>query len=601
MPSATWPNWPYQAPLGAAPSAMANDLLDAVQGAGTFAKLQAMVTALAGAKATIPVTATIDVTSNYTVPSNVTLRMERAGAFQVETGVTLTINGPFRADCEQVFVIVGTGAVVFAAGAAWEFYPEWWGADNLGSADSAAAFNAALTASAAIRGYVVARGPTYKWSSTVTVPIHGKLFLGDSTIIQGADVHLCRVKPWGRVVEGNFDTTGGAFTHACTWFSGSDHFSATSGRHAIIGTRFNGSSGTGTGRAVFLDAEDPTSGFVYGVCGTELRINGYEYGISIFVGGSAPNSNFVNGNRFENVWGNNVVNFIKLEKSGGTQGQDTDGNLFIGMDVETGANSSRALFCQGRYNQVQLMIWDWTGPTSIELPAGSMNNIIVTDHDVAQGVLDNGTLNIIESGLTANLKLATLNASGAVAAGGNVTSGGFFVGPNTGMELRTLDASTRLKVSSGGVWFAIANNPGNYLEWYFQNQDATQAIEVNWFLGASMIDRLHIINAPNNYTIQVTRQTAAGILKPLAFNVMDVPGGTSIKTMQMQTTGDWIMFTRNLTPDSGSKGGVGIRVKAGVPTDADFTNPVDGLLCVDSTDGRIYLRYGGAWHYAALT
>lgn len=41
--------------------------------------------------------------------------------------------------------------------------------------------------------------------------------------------------------------------------------------------------------------------------------------------------------------------------------------------------------------------------------------------------------------------------------------------------------------------------------------------------------------------------------------------------------------------------------KAGAPADTDFTNPQDGLVAIDSTDARIYVRYGGAWHYAALT
>ena len=50
-----------------------------------------------------------------------------------------------------------------------------------------------------------------------------------------------------------------------------------------------------------------------------------------------------------------------------------------------------------------------------------------------------------------------------------------------------------------------------------------------------------------------------------------------------------------------SKLGGAARVKAGAPTDADFTSPVDGLLAVDSTTNRQYVRVGGAWRYTALT
>lgn len=42
-------------------------------------------------------------------------------------------------------------------------------------------------------------------------------------------------------------------------------------------------------------------------------------------------------------------------------------------------------------------------------------------------------------------------------------------------------------------------------------------------------------------------------------------------------------------------GGVAVKVKAGVPADGDFTGPVDGMLAVDSTDNKIYVRIGGTW------
>lgn len=48
-------------------------------------------------------------------------------------------------------------------------------------------------------------------------------------------------------------------------------------------------------------------------------------------------------------------------------------------------------------------------------------------------------------------------------------------------------------------------------------------------------------------------------------------------------------------------GAVRTYVKAGVPVDGDIPSAEDGALVVDSTDGKLYVRYGGAWHYAALT
>jgi hypothetical protein len=46
----------------------------------------------------------------------------------VDTGITLTLNGPFEAGLYQVFSCTGTGSVVFGSGSYRETYPEWCGA-----------------------------------------------------------------------------------------------------------------------------------------------------------------------------------------------------------------------------------------------------------------------------------------------------------------------------------------------------------------------------------------------------------------------------------------------------------------------------------------
>ncbi len=48
-------------------------------------------------------------------------------------------------------------------------------------------------------------------------------------------------------------------------------------------------------------------------------------------------------------------------------------------------------------------------------------------------------------------------------------------------------------------------------------------------------------------------------------------------------------------------GGLVTKVVSGACADGNFTTKTDGTMCIDSTDGRIYFRYGGAWHYAAQT
>ena len=47
--------------------------------------------------------------------------------------------------------------------------------------------------------------------------------------------------------------------------------------------------------------------------------------------------------------------------------------------------------------------------------------------------------------------------------------------------------------------------------------------------------------------------------------------------------------------------GLATYVKAGTVSDADFANPVDGMIAIDSLDNRVYFRSAGTWSYAAKT
>jgi len=45
--------------------------------------------------------------------------------------------------------------------------------------------------------------------------------------------------------------------------------------------------------------------------------------------------------------------------------------------------------------------------------------------------------------------------------------------------------------------------------------------------------------------------------------------------------------------------GVRTKYNHGAVSDAIFTNDNDGLIAIDSKNGRIYYRYGGGWHYSS--
>jgi hypothetical protein len=86
---------------------------------------------------------TVIITSPYTIddvtfPSTVALRIENGGKLTVNTGKTLTINGPFTAPPAQV--VAGAGVVIGLK----EAYPEWWGAKPDGTTDSVTGLQKAI-------------------------------------------------------------------------------------------------------------------------------------------------------------------------------------------------------------------------------------------------------------------------------------------------------------------------------------------------------------------------------------------------------------------------------------------------------------------------
>lgn len=117
------------------------------------------------------------------------------GAYVIAAGVTLTINGPFRAPLKQVFS--GAGAVAFGAGAVNEVYPQWWGAKADGSTDDSAAIAGALAA-------VVTGGTVKSPAGTYVVAMNAMSFGGKSVSLIGDNATFSLVAGTGTSV---FDMT----------------------------------------------------------------------------------------------------------------------------------------------------------------------------------------------------------------------------------------------------------------------------------------------------------------------------------------------------------------------------------------------------------
>lgn len=94
---------------------------------------------------TLYITTQHRITSNTKIPANISVVMLKGGGFDIASGVTLTINGPFKAGLFRVFT--GSGAAAFNSNPYLDFVrPEWWGAAGNDSTLCGAAFNAAGTA-----------------------------------------------------------------------------------------------------------------------------------------------------------------------------------------------------------------------------------------------------------------------------------------------------------------------------------------------------------------------------------------------------------------------------------------------------------------------
>jgi hypothetical protein len=107
------------------------------------------------------------VTDDITVPTTLQITITKGGYFSIDSGKTLTINGPFEAGLYQVFS--GSGSVT---GLKYSF-PEWWGAkDDSGTTDNTTAINAALSCG----GVIELKAPSsgyYKTTDALTMSVAG--------------------------------------------------------------------------------------------------------------------------------------------------------------------------------------------------------------------------------------------------------------------------------------------------------------------------------------------------------------------------------------------------------------------------------------------
>lgn len=149
----------------------------------SFASLSAAIQSAAADSKTLFITTKQRITSNTTIPANISIVVLKGGSFDIASGKTLRILGPFQAGLFQVFT--GSGTVTLSN--AENFIPQWWGAKGDGVTDDYAGLQAAINAKIAggQTGRVYIPAGNYKTTRQLVIDSNSVQICGD-----GAQVSL---------------------------------------------------------------------------------------------------------------------------------------------------------------------------------------------------------------------------------------------------------------------------------------------------------------------------------------------------------------------------------------------------------------------------
>mgnify|MGYP001404285004 CR=1 FL=1 len=105
--------------------------------------------------------------SNLTIPSNVTLWFMNGAKLSIDSGITVTINGPIDAGLYQIFS--GSGSVIINSSTNKEVFPQWFGAKGDGVTDDTNAIQNAMNSISGSRGTLLIPKGIYVVSGTLNL------------------------------------------------------------------------------------------------------------------------------------------------------------------------------------------------------------------------------------------------------------------------------------------------------------------------------------------------------------------------------------------------------------------------------------------------
>ena len=279
-------------------------------------------------------------TNSVTVPANITLKIS-PGAILTDdaNNKSFTINGHLEAGMYQIFdFTTGTGAVTFGNGAVASVYPEWWGADPSGAADSANAFYVAINSLPSGSGKMTISPGIWNLSSDPSAGHTGSMYYD---IAPGATFTGAGSSGVGggfnAMIENLWLVTTGPYIKSFD-YSVADRATSAFSVEALPET------GAGVGSAVGISIGASTTGTIgspYGVWGMNIlatakgTASNLVYGIEIDIARGAGTTSNVKGIQITGIGTLEVHTGLEIIHGVGLQYGITVGNSEIGISVTT--------------------------------------------------------------------------------------------------------------------------------------------------------------------------------------------------------------------------------------------------------------------------
>lgn len=200
--------------------------------------------------------------------------------------------------------------------------------------------------------------------------------------------------------------------------------------------------------------------------------------------------------------------------------------------------------------------------------------------------------------LAASANFSNNTGVGATVLPNTTGDGNTAVGSNAGNSVTTGTNNTYLGYNAGNSGTSAGLSNAGALGYNAQVTASNSLIlgqistATNIGIGTTAPDKLLEINGASGGTLRLTYNDSNG--SATTYTDFSVSSGGDLT---VAPTGNDVAVTGQL---SGSDGLVTI-VSAGACSDSTTTSDTNGTLCIDSSNGRIYYRYGGAWHYSAQT